>query len=359
MANKLKDMELTSVDLCKRGANPMADIKLFKSADSQEKGGRSMNQNENGLFQRFLSRVEKAVQEAQNTTITKADSAADLHTMTQAVEKSIQSIIADDSLSAVEKSEMMAESLQHFTMDATEGIQKWSRATGVFKDEDDGPDDDDEFDEDEDFDDEEPDEEDGGDDDEDEDYYNDEDDEDEDGGEDRPAVRKGADFNMAIDIAKMSAEDQATLAALEKKYAGTDADTGSGGAEMHPEVKKALDEVAELKKAMEMNELTAVAKKYEAIGKKADELAGKLYELKKAGEQHYNDYVALLDEQLQITNASGIFKEYGSNRASGASDLGGIVAEIQKADPKITYAEAVVKAYETNPNLDQYSGKRK
>ena len=148
--------------------------------------------------------------------------------MTQAVEKSIQSIIADDSLSAVEKSEMMAESLQHFTMDATEGIQKWSRATGVFKDEDDGPDDDDEFDEDEDFDDEEPDEEDGGDDDEDEDYYNDEDDEDEDGGEDRPAVRKGADFNMAIDIAKMSAEDQATLAALEKKYAGTDADTGSG-----------------------------------------------------------------------------------------------------------------------------------
>ena len=59
MANKLKDMELTSVDLCKRGANPMADIKLFKSADSQEKGGRSMNQNENGLFQRFLSRVER------------------------------------------------------------------------------------------------------------------------------------------------------------------------------------------------------------------------------------------------------------------------------------------------------------
>jgi len=145
MANKLKDMELTSVDLCKRGANPMADIKLFKSADSQEKGGRSMNQNENGLFQRFLSRVEKAVKEAQNTTITKADSAADLHTMTQAVEKSIQSIIADDSLSAVEKSEMMAESLQHFTMDATEGIQKWSRATGVFKDEDDGPDDDDKY----------------------------------------------------------------------------------------------------------------------------------------------------------------------------------------------------------------------
>ena len=356
MANKLKDMELTSVDLCKRGANPMADIKLFKSADNPLKGGRQMNQNESGLFRRFLSRVEKALQEAQSTTITKADSAADLHHMTQAIEKSIGSIIADDSLSAVEKAEMMAESLQDFTMDATEGIQKWSQAADVFKDDDDLDEEPEDYDEDDDLDEDWEDDE-----DEPEDEDPDEwDDEDEDGAaEDRPTVKKGADFNMAIDIAKMSPEDQATLAALEKKYTGADADTGSGGAEMHPEVKKALDEVAELKKAMEMTELTSVAKKYEAIGKKADELAGKLYELKKAGEQHYNDYVALLDEQLQITNASGIFKEYGSNRASGASDLGGIVAEIQKADPSMDYATAVTKAYETHPNLDPFTGKLK
>lgn len=357
MANKLKDMELTSVDLCKRGANPMADIKLFKSADNPLKGGRQMNQNESGLFRRFLSRVEKALQEAQSTTITKADSAADLHHMTQAIEKSIGSIIADDSLSAVEKAEMMAESLQDFTMDATEGIQKWSQAADVFKDDDDLDEDpDDDWEDGEDGDDLEDEDEDPDDWDED-----DEDDEEDGAAGSRPAVKKGADFNMAIDIAKMSPEDQATLAALEKKYTGTDADTGSGagGAEMHPEVKKALDEVAELKKAMEMTELTSVAKKYEIIGKKADELAGKLYELKKAGEQHYNDYVALLDEQLQITNASGIFKEYGSNRASGASDLGGIVAEIQKADPSMDYATAVTKAYETHPNLDPFTGKLK
>lgn len=366
MANKLKEMELTSVDLCKKGANPMADIKLFKSAENPLKGGRQMSQSESGLFRRFMSRVEKALQEAKSTTITKADSVNDLRHMTQAIEKSIGSIIADDSLSNLEKAEMMAESLQHFTMDAAEGIQKWSRAEGVWKDEDDPDEEPDDYDEDEDPDDDWEDGEDGDDledEDEDPDDWDEDDEDDEEDGAagSRPAVKKGADFNMAIDIAKMSPEDQATLVALEKKYTGADADTSgeNGGAEMHPEVKKALDEVAELKKAMEMTELTAIAKKYEAIGKKADELAGKLYELKKAGDQHYNDYVSLLDEQLQITNASGVFKEYGSNRAAGASDLGGIVAEIRKADPSISYSEAVAKAYETHPNLDQFTGKLK
>lgn len=351
MANKLKEMELTSVDLCKKGANHLAYIKLFKSADNPLKGGeRNMSRKENALY-RIVKRLEKLGREAKANTITKADSTADLHQMTQAIEKSITSIIADDSISPADKIEMMADSLQQFTLDATEGIQKWSQATGVLKDDDD-PDDDfdeeDDFDEDEDEEDFEPDGE------EEEDF-----DEEEEAAGDHPTVKKGADFNMAIDITKMSPEDQATLAALEKKYTGTEADTGSDGAEMHPEVKKALDEVAELKKAMEIAELTNIAKKYEVIGKKADELAPKLYELKKAGEQHYNDYVALLDEQVQITNASGVFKEYGSSRAAGASDLNGIVAELQKADPNMSYAEAVTKAYETHPNLDPFTGKLK
>ena len=88
----------------------------------------------------------------------------------------------------------------------------------------------------------------------------------------------------------------------------------------------------------------------------APELAQKLYDLKQAGEQHYNDYVALLDEQVSMAGA-GIFKEYGSGRT--ASDLDSTVAQMQKAAPSLTRAQAVVKAFEMNPALDPFTGRVK
>ena len=164
-----------------------------------------------------------------------------------------------------------------------------------------------------------------------------------------------------INIESMSAEDQAILKQLEEKYSGGEAEVQ----EMHPEVKKALDdvkkaqdEVAELKKAIEIEKLTGIAKKYEVIGKKSDELAPKLYELKKAGEQHYNDYVALLDEQVTMAE-NGVFKEIGSNRNGGGNDLKGIVDGIMKAEPTLTREQAICKAFETNPGLDQFTAKNK
>ena len=159
-----------------------------------------------------------------------------------------------------------------------------------------------------------------------------------------------------INIEKMSPEDRATLEALEKKYAGSEAEV-TEEPQVQPDGQKAIDEVAELRKSLELRELEGFAKKYEVIGKKASELAPKLYDLKKAGEQHYNDYVALLDEQVQMAE-SGIFKEYGSSRGGG-TDLDGTVAEIMKSDPTLSRAQAVVKAYQTNPNLDPFTGKVK
>ena len=157
-----------------------------------------------------------------------------------------------------------------------------------------------------------------------------------------------------IDIGKMSPEDKITVEALAKKYGG-DAAGGSEPA-IHPDVRKALDEVAELRKSMELEKLETFAKKYEIIGKKAPELAQKLYDLKQAGEQHYNDYVALLDEQVAMAN-SGIYKEYGSSRS--ASDLNSTVAEVMKANPGLTREQAVVQAFESNPALDPFTGRVK
>ncbi|MCL1832859.1 MAG: hypothetical protein FWG45_08165, partial [Oscillospiraceae bacterium] len=135
--------------------------------------------------------------------------------------------------------------------------------------------------------------------------------------------------------------------------------------EMHPEVKKALDENAALRiqmeslqKSLEVKDLTVVAKKYEIIGKKADELAPKLYEMKKAGGTAYDDYVALLDEHLTTVEKSGMFGEVGTARsgtgAYGAgveSDVMAKASEIAKSADGMTSPEAIVKAFESNPEL--------
>lgn len=343
MANKLTDMEFSSVDLCKRGANQKAKIRLFKS-DDPERGGETETKEKNILV-KMMELLQGVLDESEPKTITKAAGAAQVRETTEALRKSLESIIDDDSLTAVEKHDMMAESLQQFTLEATDLMDGWADAIGKAEDPiDDDPDDPE--------------------------YFEDPDDpemDDEDPDDMNPGMEPGAEpenkktvekgvFDMAtIDITKMSPEDKEILDQLAKKYG--EVEEAPAAQEVHPDVKKAIDEVAELRKSLEIKELEGVAKKYEVIGKKAEELAPKLYELKKAGEQHYNDYVALLDEQVQMAD-SGIFKEIGSSR-SGASDLEATVAELMKADCKLTRAQAVVKAFEMNPNLDPFSGKNK
>ena len=131
---------------------------------------------------------------------------------------------------------------------------------------------------------------------------------------------------------------------------------------LHPEVKKTLDEnraltaqIDEMRKSLALKDLTAMAQKYEVVGKKAEELAPKLYELKKAGGTAYEDYVGLLDEQVTLVEKSGMFGEIGSNRAGtiGSMDgeLRGKAVEITKNMDGLNPALAMVKAFEQNPEL--------
>ena len=293
--NKLTNMELDTVDLCKQGANQKARIKLYKSAPERE------------------DNMER---------ITKSAGAAQVRETTGALRKSLESIIADDSLNPVEKQQMMEESLQQFTDEVSGLAGDWAKAVGKADD---------------------PDREEL-----DEEIYDDDQEEEDDMEENTMTVGKAV-----ISIDKMSPEDKIAPEALTRKYGEP-----AGGKEpaIHPDVRKALDEVAELRKSMELEKLETFAKKYEIIGKKAPELARKLYELKQAGEQHYNDYVALLDEEVAMAG-SGIFKEYGSSRET--TDLDGTVAEVMKANPSLTRAQAIVKAYEMNPALDPFTGRVK
>ena len=160
-----------------------------------------------------------------------------------------------------------------------------------------------------------------------------------------------------MDINKMNEDDKAVYEALKKKYETEEPKQQT----LHPEVKKALkeaetakQELEKLKKSLELKEFENIAKQYEVIGKNTEELATKLYGLKKSNEQSYNDYIAMLDEMVEMTQASGIFKEYGSNRAGAGSKKQQAeqrIQELMKSDSNLTYQQAFVQVCEESAEL--------
>lgn len=127
-----------------------------------------------------------------------------------------------------------------------------------------------------------------------------------------------------------------------------------------PELQSALDELANLKKSFEMKEMTEVAKKYAPLGKKEDELAQTLYDMKKASPANYDAYIKILDESLDIVNKSGIFAEVGKS-AGGQSTANSAVdkadakaKEIMKSDPNMDYTTAIAKAWEDPDLMAEY-----
>ena len=123
-----------------------------------------------------------------------------------------------------------------------------------------------------------------------------------------------------------------------------------------PEIKAALERMDALQKSFEMKEYTEIAKKYAPLGEKEDELAQRLYDMKKSNPANYDAYVAILDKSLGMVEKSGLFAEVGKSYSGTAT--GGALAkveakanEIQKSDPTMTREEAVAKAWTDNPDL--------
>ena len=123
-----------------------------------------------------------------------------------------------------------------------------------------------------------------------------------------------------------------------------------------PALAAALARLDALEKSAEMKELTGVVKKYAALGEKEEELAQTLYDLRKSDNPaNYDAYIKVLDKSLALVEKSGIFAEIGkSGRGAGGSVEDRIEAaatEIQKADPSLSREQAVVKAWDANPDL--------
>ena len=137
-------------------------------------------------------------------------------------------------------------------------------------------------------------------------------------------------------------------------------DTKKSAAEASPELKKAMEDLADLKKSFAMKEMTEVAKKYAALGKKEDELAQTLYDMKKSNPANYDAYIAILDESLGIVEKSGIFAEIGKSASNGVSGSSAVskaeakAREIQKSDSSISWDAAIAKAWEDPQLMAEY-----
>jgi hypothetical protein len=218
-------------------------------------------------------------------------------------------------------------------------------------------------------------------------------------------TEKGEDVEMKIDKSKMTPAERAFYEEIEKRYgvteggnnggqtstgtdpvgksniqgndgaapaAGsgtnspTDGGTGTGGdvyKGLHPDVAAELQELRKFRENAELEKMQGIAKKYEILGKKPDELAKKLIDLKKAGGTAYDDYISVLDEQVQLLEKSGMFSEIGK-RGNGENDAWATIEkkadELLKNNPNMTRAQAIDKACELNPELvEAYEKSRK
>lgn len=311
MANKLEDMMFKSVDLVRRGANPDSDIKLFKSFYGDPENAQVVMKSESEIEEMIL----------------KSDNLIDGYT--DVLKESLSSIVNDTTLSATEAREMMAKSITEFNATMLDDVIK-------------------EF------------------------SYESEENEEE-GVEDPMATinRKNlskAENDQLNELLKKACgskkqvmkedpeiimEDEEEEDPMEKERKAVMEKSA-----MHPAVKAALERMENITKNLEMKELEEVAKKYEPLGEKSEELAKTLYDMKQQGEDVYKQYVSVLDKSLDVINKSGLFGEIGKSAYYGGiakSDAEGkietIAGEIAKSNPGMTRQQALAKAWEQNPEI--------
>ena len=99
-------------------------------------------------------------------------------------------------------------------------------------------------------------------------------------------------------------------------------------------------------------ELTEVAKKYEILGFKTEELVPQLKGLKQFPEL-YKQLITSLDTSLAAVEKSKMFEEIGKSGHGGTvvTEVEKFATEIQKNNPKLGWREAIDAAYQAHPEL--------
>ena len=332
---KLRKMKLTSVDMCRRGANPDAYINLHKAVEEPP----VEEHVDEGIVKAIVDGLKAAFGlgdvEKKEPSLEKETEMQDNRCMyTEALNKSIDSILEDETLTGDQKAEMIGKSIYQFADvygDECAQLITTSKAAPEAQEEEESTPEEEPLEEEE----KQP-------------------EEPQNGSEDES--EKEGDEEMKIDKSKFTPAELEQYEALIAKGLVAEDEPEYAEEGVAKALNDAANEVAELRKKMEINELEAVAKKYEVLGKKGEDLVDTLYTLKKSSPDAYEKYVALMDEQLEMVEKSGMFGEIGKSRpvvggADAVSKIENIASDIQKADPSMTRLEAINKAWEQHPEL--------
>lgn len=405
MATKLKNLKITKVDFVDDGANPEAHIRLFKSKDGVEPPHDEGAEKKPNIWKRLITAITKAAGSKTDTSelesviddIQKSSEsfgeriaevknrkiADEIWDICYALQSSLCSILNDEDMDGTSAATAMQESLDEFSEFTKEAISQWSsgKATNIVKKEEVTASDlammksirnrlDDTIEKAEKA-------------------------QEEPGAEDpkkkdqnkKQNDAKGAE-EMKIDKSKLTPAELAFLQSIEKRYgeeegagaegvtppaqntdptpatgvgkANTPAQGTDGGEDiykgMHPAVRAELENLKKFREATEERELEGVAKKYEIIGKKKEELVPVLKNLKAAGGTAYTDMIAVLDGAVAAVEKSGAFTEIGKSGGAGTTDgAAWLKAETQAAEvmksKNVTKAQALDEVFQNDPEL--------
>lgn len=384
MATKLENLRVTKVDFVDEGANPRAHIKLFKRHEPESHPESLTGHPEEKLEDSVMKKIAVALAGVfgkNETDVQKSGEAStfrekldeakkekiynEIWDVCYALQNSLSTIITDDEVDEGKELELMQQSLAEFTAAMNGYVALWSAGETA-------------------------------------------------------GIRKRADIPeeaelpmlemaygnlgeliekareqkgelkemMTVDKSKMSPEDRAAYDALIAKYASAEETVGKSGLStetneeegktkdckkartvesgagsediykgLHPAVRAEIESLKKYREAAEDRELLAVAKKYEIIGKKADELVPTLKSLKAAGGTAYADMIGLLDSTLAAVEQSGVFSEIGKSREGGSDNVSAIekaraqAMELRKSRPELTEAAALDEVLLGNPEF--------
>jgi len=391
MAKKLKNLNITKVDFVDAGANPEAHVKLYKR-NGETSSEEPIEEVPETLLKRITDYIGKALGIHSERIEKRGDAesfgekmdevkrrkiADEMWDLCFALHSSLMSILNDEEMDSAAASDMMQKSVEEFDEYIATAINSWSlgKSTGVMKKGNVATELDTEV---------------------------------------LEHIRENLDKSIQkakeskeqiqklkgdlgemikIDKSKMSSEEVAAYEEIIKKY-GVDTEDiedgkGDGAKEdpvaktahaipqgtvslteepqnpvdediykgLHPAVATELKMLRKRSDEAEEKELFDIAKKYELIGKKPEELVPTLKSLKAAGGTAYNDMIGVLDSALEMAEQSGAFSEIGKSGGHGGAepDAWGKIEkkadEIMKASPNITRSHAITKACEQNPAL--------
>ena len=343
----LRALKIKSVSVVDQGANQHAHIRIAKRAEDEDELEKQVENTDTAFFARLGRAVAKLFHVSSDSASTyeaaeKRHRQDDtIYTICDALGESLRSIARDDSLSDVEKvclitdtADQVAKAVKDDFAQLFEEETEKAEPTPPKKD-----DDDDDEPDDIDTDDDEPDD-------------DDDDDKDE-------RTQKGV-CEMNFDMDKMTPDERQQLEELHKRY-GVEENKKDEPKDIYkgvdPAVLAEIEELRKFKQNIEEKQVLEVAKKYEILGKKSDELAGVLKSLKAVGGTAYDDMVSMLDSAVQAVEQSKVFSEIGKRGDVGTENpwakIEAAAAEVCKSNKGMSLADAIDKVCIEHPELVQ------